>query len=100
PGRLARRLAGWLLAGIALGAVAVGGTLLPSAPVATTCQPGYSAQGGGAGFHGSLAGRRLNAPVVGIAATADGGGYWLVASDGGVFTFGDAAYHGSMAGTR
>ena len=26
-----------------------------------------------------------------MAATPDGGGYWLVASDGGIFTFGDAA---------
>jgi phosphatidylinositol-3-phosphatase len=29
-----------------------------------------------------------------MAATPDGQGYWLVASDGGVFTFGDAAFHG------
>ena len=34
----------------------------------------------------------LNAPIVGIAATPDGRGYWLVAADGGVFTFGDAAF--------
>jgi hypothetical protein len=38
----------------------------------------------------------LNAPIVGAAATPDGGGYWLVASDGGVFSFGDATYAGSM----
>jgi hypothetical protein len=31
-----------------------------------------------------------------MAATPDGKGYWLVASDGGVFAFGDAAYAGSM----
>jgi hypothetical protein len=37
----------------------------------------------------------LNQPVVGMAATPDGGGYWLVAADGGVFTFGDARYEGS-----
>jgi N-acetylmuramoyl-L-alanine amidase len=36
-----------------------------------------------------------NAPVVGMAATLDGKGYWLVASDGGIFTFGDAAFDGS-----
>ena len=29
----------------------------------------------------------------------DGGGYWEVASDGGIFSFGDAAFHGSMGGT-
>ena len=37
----------------------------------------------------------LNKPIVGMAATPDGQGYWLVASDGGVFSFGDAAFHGS-----
>jgi hypothetical protein len=30
-----------------------------------------------------------------MAATASGAGYWLVAADGGVFTFGDAAFKGS-----
>ena len=36
--------------------------------------------------------RRLHLakPIVGMAATP-GKGYWLVASDGGIFTFGDAA---------
>ena len=33
----------------------------------------------------------LNKPIVGMAATRDGNGYWLVASDGGIFTYGDAA---------
>jgi hypothetical protein len=37
----------------------------------------------------------LNKPIVGMAATPDGKGYWLVASDGGIFTFGDAPYLGS-----
>ena len=46
---------------------------------------------------GSMAGQHLNAPIVGIAATANGGGYYLVAADGGVFAFGDAAFMGSMA---
>jgi len=35
--------------------------------------------------------------VMGIAATADGKGYWLGADDGSVFTFGDAAYFGANA---
>ncbi len=38
----------------------------------------------------------LNAPIVGIAATPDGAGYWVVAADGGVFTFGDARFFGSL----
>ena len=37
----------------------------------------------------------LNKPIVGMAATPDGKGYWLVASDGGIFAFGDATYAGS-----
>jgi hypothetical protein len=34
----------------------------------------------------------------GIASTPDGGGYWLVGIDGGVFAFGDASFYGSMGG--
>jgi hypothetical protein len=36
--------------------------------------------------------------MTGMAATPDGQGYWLVGSDGGVFTYGDAAYDGSVPG--
>ncbi len=32
-----------------------------------------------------------------MAATPDGLGYWLVASDGGVFAFGDARFYGREA---
>ena len=39
-------------------------------------------------------------PIVGMAATADGGGYWVVASDGGIFAFGDAHFYGSIGGHR
>ena len=46
-------------------------------------------------FFGSMGGRPLNRPVVGMATTPDRQGYWLVASDGGIFTFGDAAFFGS-----
>jgi len=38
---------------------------------------------GDAGFFGSTGNRRLNRPIVGMAATPTGKGYWLVASDGG-----------------
>ena len=40
----------------------------------------------------------LNRPVVGMAVDASGGGYWLVATDGGIFSFGDAEFHGSTGG--
>ena len=35
-----------------------------------------------------------------MAPTPDGGGYWLVAFDGGIFSFGNATFYGSMGGTR
>jgi hypothetical protein len=37
---------------------------------------------------------------VGLAATRDGGGYWLVAADGGIFTFGGARFFGSTGAIR
>lgn len=52
---------------------------------------------GGATNYGSMAGKVLNRPIVGIASTPDGRGYWLVAADGGVFSFGDAGFFGSAA---
>jgi hypothetical protein len=33
-----------------------------------------------------------------MTSTPDGKGYWLVASDGGIFTFGDASFYGSAGG--
>jgi hypothetical protein len=43
-------------------------------------------------------GKVLNAPVIGMASTPGGHGYWLVAADGGVFSFGSARFYGSMGG--
>ena len=40
----------------------------------------------------------LNKPIIGMVPTHDGGGYWLIASDGGVFAFGDAGFFGSLGG--
>ena len=64
---------------------------------------------GDAGFVGSIPGlglhpagsglpNSLNAPIVGIVPSHDGGGYFMVASDGGVFAFGDAFFAGSCPG--
>ncbi|HXZ62319.1 MAG TPA: polysaccharide deacetylase family protein [Acidimicrobiales bacterium] len=53
---------------------------------------------GDAPFLGSMGGKPLDAPVVGMAATPSGHGYWEVAADGGVFAFGDAGFFGSRAG--
>jgi PKD repeat protein len=64
---------------------------------------------GDAGYFGSLpglgfapagaAGRSaLSAPIVAMVPSSDGGGYFMVASDGGVFAFGDARFAGSCPG--
>ena len=55
---------------------------------------------GDAGFFGSTGKLALNGPLVGMAATPSGNGYWLLARDGGVFGFGDAVFHGSTGNLR
>src|SRR5690242_4083878 len=52
---------------------------------------------GSATFHGSTTGRSLQRPVVAMASTANGAGYWEVAADGGLFSF-NAPYYGALAG--
>jgi hypothetical protein len=49
----------------------------------------------GAPFFGSTGSIHLNKPINGMAVTRDGQGYWLVASDGGIFTEGNALFMGS-----
>jgi hypothetical protein len=39
-------------------------------------------------------------PVGGATATATGFGAWVVGPDGGIYSFGDATFYGSMGGTR
>ena len=52
---------------------------------------------GDAGFFGSTGALKLNKPIVGMAPTKSGQGYWFTATDGGVFAFGDAAFLGAAA---
>ena len=54
----------------------------------------------GLGLHpaGSGLPNSLDAPIVGMVASHDQGGYFMVASDGGVFAFGDAKFAGSCPG--
>ena len=44
-------------------------------------------------------GPTLSSPIgfLGVTSTADGGGYWVVKSDGGVFSYGNAPFFGSAA---
>jgi hypothetical protein len=50
---------------------------------------------GDASFLGSMGGKPLVKPIVGMAKARGGEGYWLVASDGGIFSYGAAGFHGS-----
>jgi hypothetical protein len=53
---------------------------------------------GDALYEGGLGGVHINAPIVGIAAAANGQGYVLVASDGGVFNY-KMGFYGSVPGS-
>jgi len=54
-----------------------------------------TAPAGAAPFHGSTGAMSLNQPIVTMVARPQGDGYWLIARDGGVFSFGAATFHGS-----
>ena len=62
----------------------------PTAASSTSATPASSAPPGG--VTAEQAGRRV-AP-----ATPDGRGYWIAASDGGIFNYGDANFYGSEGG--
>jgi hypothetical protein len=51
------------------------------------------------GSYGSLGGKRIDQPIVGIAVTPGGKGYWLAGAGGTVYPFGDARSYGSMGST-
>jgi lipoprotein-anchoring transpeptidase ErfK/SrfK/ribosomal protein L24E len=92
-----RPLAALCVANVALMAGLVGGT--PSAGAASSGSDGTVYAFGTATFKGSTAGRHLNSPIVGMASTVKGKGYWLVAADGGIFAF-NAPYFGSLGNRR
>jgi hypothetical protein len=81
------------------GQVVSGAPLPDGTGYVETDRSGDVAVFGGATCYGSLTGTRLNAPIVGVAVDRTTGGYWLVASDGGVFSF-NAPFHGSTGGIR
>jgi hypothetical protein len=55
---------------------------------------------GSAKFVGSAAGLAKINPIVGMAATPDGAGYWLVGSDGGIYAYGTAPFMGSTGSLK
>ena len=57
---------------------------------------GVDAHDGAVGFGSPAASNiHLEKPIIGMEGTPSGNGYWLVASDGGVFAYGDAPFYGS-----
>ena len=92
--RLQRRLVMALVGGLALlpGLIAIApGT----AGAAYPDNPAQPVNFGNANAYGPSGGLQLNAPDVGMASTSDGLGYWIAASDGGIFNYGDAGFFGS-----
>jgi hypothetical protein len=51
-------------------------------------------------YLGDLTTVDLNQPIVGMATTPSDAGYWMVATDGGIFSFGDASFYGSTGNIR
>jgi len=82
-----------LAALLPLGALVALGLGAPAAS-ATTPPPDSAVPFGTTGV-GANAVSNPNAPIVAMEAVPGGGGYWLVASDGGVFSYGNAGFFGS-----
>jgi hypothetical protein len=77
-----------------LAALALGGAVVQSVPAGAASPPSNIVTAHGAPDLGSPP-AGLAKPAVGIASTPTHRGYWIVASDGGVFSFGDAQFFGS-----
>ena len=71
------------------------GLAVPAATGAASPPPANSVVAFGRTAIGANAIAGANAPVVGMAATPDGAGYWMAGRDGGVFAYGDAGFFGS-----
>ncbi len=69
-----------------------------AAATATATERNSVSAHGGAADLGPADGLALASPLLGVTATSTGEGYWLVAGDGGVFSYGDADFHGSTGG--
>ncbi len=90
---------GVVLAVVSLAATALVGVSLQEVRAEARGTVPFSSGGvinfGDAGHFGSPTNTTVNAPIVGMAPSHSGQGYWLTAADGGVFAYGDAGFHGS-----
>ena len=62
--------------------------------------PQSIAAAGTAVLRGSTGAAVLNGPIVDVAPTKSGNGYWQLGSDGGVFSYGDAPFFGSTGNLK
>ena len=87
----------WAQAEQALGVPSGGGT---AATAGGSGASGANGGGGGSPGNGTAAAVAAAGPssVVGMASTPNGGGYWLADRQGDVFSYGDAAFSGSLGG--
>ncbi len=105
--RWAAGLAGLALIGVLAGPLPVPADATPAEAHGTGQQqsnfwmatPSGAVYAFGAADYGSPSGP-LNQPIVSIVPSADRAGYWLVAADGGVFTYGDTRFFGSTGAIR
>jgi lipoprotein-anchoring transpeptidase ErfK/SrfK len=89
-----------LLAVLCIGAVPIVAGVAIATPAAFAASSGHDSTVyafGTASFQGSTQGRRISAPIVGMASAPKGHGYWLVASNGAVYGF-NAPTFGGLAG--
>jgi hypothetical protein len=94
PARIAARVIALLCVAF-VPLVAIAGVATAPAGAANSGHDNTIYAFGSASFHGSTEGQHLNSPIVGMAPTHSGKGYWLVAADGGVFSY-NAPYFGSL----
>ena len=98
-----RALKGAIAAVLSCGVVALPLALVNLSPLAAgaASAPGPNAVvafGSSAAVSGAGNQTGMPGPNVAIAATPTGDGYWVAASDGGVFSYGGAQFYGSMGG--
>jgi plastocyanin len=77
---------------------AFGPTAIENGGYRTTAADGEEFNFGHAIPYGSAATYHPSSPIVAIADSADGKGYWQVGANGSVYSFGDAPFVGSAAG--
>jgi hypothetical protein len=104
-GATLRRASRWALVLVPLVSVLTATSALAAGPAGAAPEVAHAYTGGGMiGFGAVVPGapdmpQPLDSPVSVGAATPDGKGYWLASADGGVFTFGDATFEGSLGDT-